>query len=634
MSEDYSLNNSIGTSLGAFGLGGKPVLHHASLRYPNPFLDIASLYLPRTIKEMFSLCRYYYRTSPIINPIIRALARYPVTEILVSEIDPDIKGYWDNYINNQLNLRSFSIATRLDKSVYGNAFAYIHLPIQKLLTCTNCKKQTRIEELHGYYRFRGLNYELSCKSCGVTNQLAKVEDVVRKSEKEIKLIRLNPELIDIEVCPLTGHTDYFYTLPRYLRNEITIGKRNIIERLPDIFIESLRKQRRLKLSDGKVYHFKRESISEQDTIGWGEPLIQPVLKSSYYTQILRKAQEAVMQSAIVPLRFVFPQAGDSTSSPYTNANLLRWTGTIKTELAKWRRDPNHVGIVPLPVGNQVVGADGKALTLYQELDMQGNEICNGMGVPLEFYKGGLSWSGSNMSLRLMQQDFINDRIELHNFCQDFVLGNIANFLGKTKPKIEFAKFKMADDLQRSALENQLYSQQLLSGETLLEGMEHDFVKEKERVAKERKDLTISQKSSMLTQAQIQGQASVIQAKYQVQAQKAQMVANVQPQVQSGQQGQQQQGQPQEQDPMTQMQSQVQDQGIGADVGAIAGQALGVINEMDPNMQQTALNDLKMGNPELYTAVIGLKNSQQGSQENLLNKSLASVKPPRSPTPVG
>lgn len=623
---DFGINNDIGTSLGSLGLGGKPHQHHNSLRYPNDYLDLASLYLPRTVKELFSYCRYYYRTSPIINPIVRSLARYPVTEVLVSETDPDIKAYWDNYINNQLNLRSFLIGARLDLNVFGNGFAYIHWPIQKILACPLCKKEERIEELHGYYKFRGMNYELNCKKCGQISREAIVTDVVKKSEKEIKLIRLNPELIDIEVCPLTGQTDYFYTIPRYLRNEIMIGKRHIVERLPDIFIESLRKQKRLRLSDGKVYHFKRISISEQDAIGWGEPLLGPVLKSSYYTQVLRKAQESVMKSAIVPLRFVFPQAGDSQSSPYNNVNLLRWTNTIKTELVKWRRDANHVGIVPLPVGNQVVGADGKALLLYQELEMQGNEICNGMGVPLEFYKGGLSWSGSNMSLRLMQQDFVNDRVEMHNFCQDFVLGNIADFLGKNRPKMEFARFRMADDLQRSALENQLYGQQLLSGETVIEGMDHDFVKEKERIAKERQDLILIQKGSMLSQAQIQGQAGVIQAKYQAQAQKAQMIASVQPQAKA------QQNAPQG-DPTQQMGSPVQDQEAEMNPEDIAGAALSDIESMDLTGQQNAMSTLKLGDPQLFAAVNQLKNQRQGSQNNPLDKMLPQIKPERSPTPV-
>jgi hypothetical protein len=431
--------------------------------------------------------------------------------------------------------------------------------------------------------------------------------------------------MDIEINPLTGQADYFYTLPRYLRNEIVMGKRHIIETLPDIYIESIRKQRRIRLSDGKFFHFKRPSISEQESTGWGEPIITPVMKTAYYTQILRKAQEAIMHSSIVPLRFVFPQPGDSQSnaSPYNAVNLLRWTNIIRTELVKWRRDPNHVGIVPLPVGHQVVGADGKALTLFNEVETCFNEMCNGMGLPLELLKGGLSWSGSNMSLRLLQNDFYNYRIEMQNFNQDFVLGNICAFLGKNKPKIEWSKFKMADDLQRSALENQLFQQQILSASTLLDGMDHDSVKEKEKIKLEQQDLTLMNKKNQLTQANIAGQASVIQAKYNARAQKEMMALQAVPQNSSQE----------HQDPTQAMQSPIQDEQAGVTPQDIAKQYKNELDNMPPQNKNTTLQQIKSSAPEIYAELMKLQVQEQGSKFDSLNDPMSQVKPPRNPTPV-
>ncbi len=622
-SDDLSSMNSFASpALGNLGLGGKPFMHHSSLRYPSPFLDLASFYLPKSVKEQFHYCRYYYKTSPVINPIVRTLSRYPITEIIVREEDLGVKAFWDNYINYVLKLRPFCISVNLDYYTYGNAFVYIYYPIQKVLRCKNCRREERIEDAK--YRFRSLKYEMSCKVCGVIYQEAEVKDYEKKSANDIRLIRLNPELIDIDTCPLTGRTDYFYTLPRYLRNEIVIGKRHIVESINDIYIDSLRKQRRLKLSDVKIFHFSRPSISEQETTGWGEPMITPVLKSSYYTQVLRKAQEAIMHSSIVPLRFVFPQPGDSqaNASPYNAVNLLRWTNTLKTELVKWRRDPNHVGIVPLPVGHQVVGADGKALTLFNELEICFNEICNGMGVPLELYKGGLSWSGSNMSLRLMQNDFLNNRTDMYNFCENFVLKNIASFLGKNPPKIEFAKFKMADDLQRSALENQLFQQQLISGETVVTGMDYDFVEEKKRIKNEQQDMRIIQRDNMLFQARAQGQAQNVQMVLQAQGQKASMAAQAQPQAQAQQ--------PQNPIPEEQGASPIQDEAPGMDVNAIASQYKTEVAKLNPLDKQNMMTALRMTSPDVYAQVVSMQDSEQGSKFDPLASALSEIKPPRSP----
>jgi hypothetical protein len=622
--DDSNINQFASLAMGTLGLGGKPgYLHHSSLRCPSPFFSTADLYNPKTVKELFHYCRYYYKTSPVVNPLVRVLARYPITEILVQETDPDIKNYWDHYLNYQLKLRSFDIEIGLDYFVYGNAFPMLSFPIQKILECPNCKKEYRIQDAQ--YRFRSMQYELTCKFCGVMNVAASVKDYEKKSEKEIKLIRLNPELIDIEVNPITGQSDYFYTLPRYLRNEIVMGKRHIIETLPDIYIESIRKQRRIRLSDGKFFHFKRPSISEQESTGWGEPIITPVMKTAYYVQILRKAQEAIMHSSIVPLRFVFPQPGDSQSnaSPYNAVNLLRWTNTIRTELVKWRRDPNHVGIVPLPVGHQVVGADGKAMTLFNEVEICFNEMCNGMGLPLELLKGGLSWSGSNMSLRLLQNDFYNYRIEMQNFNQEFVLGNICSFLGKNRPNIEWSKFKMADDLQRSALENQLFQQQVLSASTLLDGMDHNYSNEKQKIKLEQQDLTLMNKKNQLTQANIAGQASLIQAKYQARAQKDMMAMQAVPQNSSQE----------HKDPTQAMQSPLQDEAPGMPVQDIAKQYNSELEKMAPQDKSNTLQQIKGSAPEVYAELMKLQVEQQGSKFDSLNDPMSQVKPPRNPTPV-
>jgi hypothetical protein len=196
----------------------------------------------------------------------------------------------------------------------------------------------------------------------------------------------------------------------------------------------------------------------------------------------------------------------------------------------------------MPVGSQVVGADGKALTLFQELDLQANMICNGMGVPLEFYKGGLSWSGSNMSLRMMQTEFIGYRAKMRVLNEDFILGSIADYLGKNRVKVSFEEFKMADDLQRSALELQMYQSQLISGDTVVKGMDHDPVVEQEKVNSERRALITNQRKSQIAQANIAGEAQLIQAKWQAQAQKKMQMMQVQPQLASQQQSQQQQPQ--------------------------------------------------------------------------------------------
>jgi hypothetical protein len=277
----------------------------------------------------------------------------------------------------------------------------------------------------------------------------------------------------------------------------------------------------------------------------------------------------------------------------------------------------------MPVGSQVVGADGKALTLFQELSLQADMICSGMGVPLEFYKGGLSWSGSNMSLRMMQTEFVGYRAKMKVLNEDFILGTIADYLGKNRVKVSFAEFKMADDLQRSALEFQMYQSQLMSGDTVVKGMGHDYVIEQEKINVERQNQTTIQRKNQIAQANIAGEAQLIQAKWNAQAQKKMQMMQVQPQLASQTQQQQSQGQ----NPMETMQSPIQNQDFQMDEQGVARSAKNEIEKLPEFDRMTALNSIKMEAPDIYNQIIQLQNAEKGSQSGMTPT--PEVKPPRS-----
>jgi hypothetical protein len=177
---------------------------------------------------------------------------------------------------------------------------------------------------------------------------------------------------------------------------------------------------------------------------------------AYQLQILLKAQEAVLNDYILPLRIIYPQAAEAAASPVAQMSLARFSALMTRELEKHRLDPNHKIISSIPVGSELVGAEGKTLTLYQELETQANIICNGMNVPLELWKGGLSWSGSNVSLKFLENKFLMYRKHMLQICREFIIKKVCEYMDMTAPQISFADFRMADDLQSSALQFQSF----------------------------------------------------------------------------------------------------------------------------------------------------------------------------------
>ncbi len=520
-------------------------LFHGALRYPSPFFDIGHTFLPSTFDQLLKWCRYYFLVNPLINAVTYKMAEYPITPLIFEVEDVDTRKKWEAISENMLRLRAFQIEVGLDYFCYGNAFITLHFPFIKYLVCTNCKHEVVIGE--AAYKFRNLKFHLACDKCDTTSE-AKVHDHYIKDLKGIKLIRWNPEYVRPEHNELTGHTDFFLQVPQIVKNDILLGKRHIVETIPHIYIEALQQSKSLRFTDDSVFHLKRPTIAQKD-MGWGMPLILPVLKDTYYLQILRKAQECIAQQHIVPLRLLFPQAAGASSDPYSTTDLGMWRKRIEAELSKWRADPNYIPILPLPIGNETIGGEGKALMLHQEMRAWSEQIVAGMHVPIEFVFGGLQYSGSNVSMRMLENQFLGYRLMQHVLVNDFVLGRIADYMGWPRPQTRFKRFKMADDLQRSALVFQLNQAMKISDTTLLDDMDYDIVQEEKFKYVELGKQMANQRRMQLAAAALQGEVSVVSAKYQMLAQRLMQELGVDPaQAQAGSGGGQGQQSPQVQPP--------------------------------------------------------------------------------------
>ncbi len=670
---------------------------HGSLRYPSPFFDIGHTFLPSTFDQLFKWCRYYFLVNPLINAVTYKMAEYPITPLIFEMEDVTSRKKWEKIAETQLKLRAFQVEVGLDYFCYGNAFITIHFPFEKLLICTNCKHEVKIER--AAYKFKNLNYHLSCEKCKETTE-AKVHDHYVKNLKGIRLIRWNPENIRPEHNDVTGKTEYFFMLPQVIRNDILMGKRHIVETVPKIYIEALKESKTIRFNEGQVFHLKRPTIAQKD-MGWGMPLILPVLKDTYYLQILRKAQEAIAQQHIVPLRILFPNASSASADPYSTTDLGMWRKRIEAEIQKWRADANYIPILPLPIGHESIGGEGRALMLHQEMRAWSEQIVAGMHVPIEFVFGGLQYSGSNVSMRMLENQFLGYRLEQHVLINDFILGRIADYMEWPRPQTRFKRFKMADDLQRSALVFQLNQAMKISDTTLLDDMDYDIVQEEKFKKVEMGKQMENQRRMQLAAAQLQGEVQVVQAKFQVIAQRLMQQMGVDPAAAGGQQagaGQgagdpaadaikqfgEQQMQGMETDPQAMMgqmpasgagtqqpmsgeevapgvpdevtvypenAATTPDRGVpvemqspltmaaqqgGLDALAVARRVATYLEQVDEMTRQSQLQKMKGINPQLYLMVNQMISAGHGSQANPLDplqSPLPEFKPPRRPDSI-
>jgi len=615
----------------------------SGVNYPSPFFDIAHTYMPVTVKNLLKWCRYYFLVNPLINATVFKLSEYPITDVIVDHASENVKRQWMDYLQDHLRYRGFQVEVGLDYHTYGNAFISIGFPFKKYLYCQHCGFRDQAEKIRGHWVFTNYAFRLTCPKCGQMGD-AIAKDFYFKNASGIKLIRWNPEDIEITYNDVAGEYTYFYTIPATVRNDVVVGRKDIVESIPQVFIQALREQKGIVFSKDNFFHLRRPTLANQDR-GWGIPLLLPVLKDTFYLQLMKKAQEAILIEHIVPLRILFPQAGSGASDPYTSVNLVDWREHVATEIARWRMDNNYIPILPLPIGNQTIGGDGRALLLTGEIQQWSEQIMVGMGVPREFLIGGMSYAGTNVSMRMLENAFIGYVLR-HKQLLRFIIQGVAGFLGWPEVSARFKPFKMADDLQRKALLFQYNQAKLISDTTLLADSDLDSFEENQIMLREADGRIEAMKKTQIATAEIQGEAQLVMSKFQVKAQQSMQQAAAAPMApgeaggpdavgggapggQSAEGGgaamtpgdsQQSQG------GMAAMGSQLQagqklptnaqgqPAGMNIDLPSMAMQQAQMISQMPPMAQKAAVDNLRLQSPELADLVMQMLASLKGGQE--------------------
>lgn len=586
-----------------------------AMAYPNPFFDIAHTYLPTTVRSLFRWCRYYFLTNPLINAAIFKMSEYPVTDYIIEHEDESTRKQWDDFLSQTLHFRSFQIELGLDYNTYGNGFVSISYPFQKHLTCVQCKQTDPAQKIRQYWQMVNYRFRLTCPKCGHTGEAAAKDQYLRNASA-IKLLRWNPEDIETTYNDVTGEQTYYYTVPAHVRSDIIIGKKEVVEKMPQLFLQAVAESKALILAANNVFHLKRPSVAGQDR-GWGTPAILPVLKDLFYLQILKKAQETIALEHILPLRVLFPQASSGTSDPFVTISLVDWKNQVATEIQRWKQDRNYIPILPLPIGNQTIGGDGRALLLTGEITQWSDQILAGLGVPREFVFGGLSYSGSNVSMRMLENSFLRF-LERQKDLFHWLIQNVSAFLKWPEVEGRFKPFKMADDLQRRALDLQLNAAGKLSDTTLLANGDYDNKDEEKLMVEEAKTSLPAQKAKQLAQADIAGEVMIVQTKYQVRANQAMtagQTASPPPPGAPGGQDSTAQGTPGGQsDPMQSMGSQLGNQQQGVDLMQVAKMYATNISHMPPDQKAVYLQNLQTQSPELAELVNQFLSQMDGEAE--------------------
>jgi len=593
------------------------------IKYPNPFFDVGRTYFPSSYHELYPWCRY--AMSTIAGSAIRRLAVFPITQVYVKASESDVQEKYEDWLRNDMDVMTELEKAGKDYWCYGNAFISPVFPFDKYLVCGNCKAEHPIESTT--FRFSNYQFYLKpCPACSMETRARAIEKPQR-SVKNLGIQRWNPIDIRVEANTLASKNKslrYTFRIPLQLKNKIISGDQHTVSTIPGIFIDAVRTGRDVAISSDIMYHMKRTDVSGPwNNNALGVPTTLGVLKEIFLYAVFRKAQEAIALQHVVPLTILYPApaALDGGISPYQGVNLKDYGNQVLDHIEEWRRDPNHIPFLPLPVGVESIGGQGRSLFLTQEMKNLAEQIVNGMDTPSELVFGGLRYSGSNVSLQVFG-NLIRGYVNGLNGMLRFLCDIAKNWGGwPDYDSVGIKKFRMADDLQRTALLFQLNQANKVSDTHLLQEMDIDTDTEQELIKAETREQMEILRERKTEMAKIDAEAATIsmvaQTKAQIEAQALMREAGVAPE--GAQQGQQAQPQAPTGPENTKQQPQQNDDNR-------VTQMVSRLQALPESARPGALSQLNIGDPDLAAAVRAKLSAS--TPTNASGKQLPDVLPPR------
>ena len=472
---------------------------NGGIDYPLRFFNMLHFQRPKTMDEIFKWSAILSENHGLLDRIIDTMSRYPITHITCTGDNGENKDDWSNLLNDILCIPNELVSNGKDYYTFGNCIVSIVPPFKRYLVCPKCSsyKQHCINDdnfedkpfswkFHDYkfIALKCMGKDIQGNKCNYSGPMEVKDEYLEGEEfiKNVKIIRWPIRHIKIRDLKIAGKKKIYYKIEEKYRKAIAKGDRFTVANVPETFILACKQNQNsavIELPPDLTFHYQYESITEPESDGLAKPFFFSAWKDIFMSFILRKAQECIASDHLIPNRFIFPTATAGGTDPLAKIDGAAWMNVITTQLKRQQNDPNEIGIVPFPVGYQALGGQGKALSLRDEIELQDRRILTQLGVPPELIYGGMTWSGSNISLRMLENMFlyyINKQNKFIKFFVDYVSAKSR----KTAPSdVKLSPFKMADDIQQSNMLSALGAQGRISETTALSQIGNGINLEKE-----------------------------------------------------------------------------------------------------------------------------------------------------------
>jgi hypothetical protein len=437
--------------------------------FPDPWLDYSSTQMPRSIYDVLRWSEHVFLNDGTYSMACKRVVRYFLTRIELSEASEEEKEKYSDFLTDDLNIMNVLALAGDDLLIYGNSFNYIFAPFRRYLRCPKCNIFRPINKMT--YTFKADNkkgfFISTCENPKCRYNGPFLRDDRRTFEHDkLRMGRVSPHRIRIVPHPVSMNVSYYWDLDPWLRTEIKKGSKVYIEEMPWEIVETVLKDELLKFNKDSFYHLKEDAPSGVWAGGWGIPRMFSNFKQAWSNQILRRYYEAFALDYIIPFRTITPKPGISREGdPLLHMNLADFQSQVMGMFQDHRRDPTTVHCLPFPVDMEMLGAGGMTMMPVELLKVGIEDLLNGLGVPIEFYRGTIQNVQSLPSvLRLFEMTWSGMVAGLNGYLS-WICKRTSELNNWEKVKAKLQPPTIAYDLERKQLLLQLSAGQQISRDT-------------------------------------------------------------------------------------------------------------------------------------------------------------------------
>lgn len=467
--------------------------------FPDPFLDMASLAMPSSMKSVLQWCEYIYMSQGTYRTAMERILSYFLTDIEIRDASDDEKDKWMEFLRDILHIISTTQSILRDRMCYGNGFGSIQIPFRRMLSCPKCGVTFPLKVVYENrdsfsFSWDDMEFNASCPRCKTGSGYRgpwKTKDEPDDLEKKLKIKRWSPHEIEMVHCPFTDDVSYLWRIPEDYKRLVRQGHLFHLERANMDVIRAIKYNQIFKFHPDVLYHMKEPTLAGIRNRGWGLSRVLTNFRQIWYVQVLQRYNESIALDYVIPFRVITPVArsgsanagGGTVTDALMSVNMGDFMGTVRGMLRKRRRDPAMWQTLPFPIQYQALGGDASQLAPVDLMNQGIERLLNDAGTPVELYKGTLQLQAAPVSLRLFESQW-HHLVHDANMWLQWVVRQVSQVLSWEDVDARLQRVTHADDMQKQMAVLQLMMSQQVSGSTALSMMGLDWGQEQQQLGEE------------------------------------------------------------------------------------------------------------------------------------------------------